>query len=104
MKTSISLLLSALALIASPVFADTPQHQHRQDHRLQQGVRTGEITRDEAKQLRQERRDIRQEEREYKSDGKLSREERKDLHQDLKDLSKDIYRDKHDGERRSRAR
>lgn len=114
MKTRISLLLSALVLISSQAFAEPPQRrahdpgvnarQDRQDHRIQQGVRSGEITRDEAKQLRQERRDIKQEERAYKADGKLTREERKDLHQDLNDLSKDIYREKHDGEKRPRVR
>jgi len=77
--------------------------QHRQEHRVEQGLRSGELTRQEAKGLRQEERGIRQEERAYKSDGKLTRAERKDLHRDLNQASKDIYREKHDDDKRPRA-
>jgi len=74
--------------------------QHRQNERIHQGVRSGELTKEEAKGLRQERREIRKEEREYKSDGKLTKDERKDLHQDLNKASRDIYQEKHDAEKR----
>jgi hypothetical protein len=74
--------------------------QHRQQHRIQRGVRSGELTKDEVKELASERRTIRQEERAYKSDGVLTRDERKDLHQDLNATSKNIYEEKHDAEKR----
>lgn len=74
--------------------------QHHQQHRVKQGVRSGELTHDEAKGLRHDRREIRQKEREYKSDGKLTRDERKDLHQDMNQASRDIYKEKHDAEKR----
>ncbi len=74
--------------------------QHHQQERIEQGVRSGELTRGEAKQLRQEERSARREEREYKSDGKLTRDERRDLHQDLNQVSRDIHDEKHDAERR----
>lgn len=74
--------------------------QHVQRDRIGQGVRSGELTKDEAKQLATEQRTIRQEERAYKSDGKLTKDERKDLHQDLNAASKDIYEQKHDAEKR----
>jgi len=51
--------------------------QHRQERRIEQGVRSGELTHQEAKGLRKEERNIRREERAFKSDGKLTRAERK---------------------------
>lgn len=74
--------------------------QADQRNRIQQGIRSGELTRGEARQLGAEQRTIRQEERQYKSDGVLTRAERKDLRQDLNVASKDIYNEKHDAERR----
>ena len=72
--------------------------QHSQQDRIAQGVRSGELTKDEAKGLRAEQRGIRQEERAYKSDGTLTRDERRDLHQDLSTASRNIYSEKHDAE------
>lgn len=77
------------------------RHQHRQEHRIKQGVRSGELTREETRALAQEQRAIRQEERAYKSDGKLTKEERKDLHQDLNQASRNIYQEKHDSDKRN---
>lgn len=74
--------------------------QADQRERIQQGIRSGELTRGEARQLGAEQRNIRQEERQYKSDGVLTGDERKDLRQDLRAASKDIYNEKHDAERR----
>ena len=74
--------------------------QADQRERIQQGIRSGELTRGEARQLGAEQRDIRQEERQYKSDGVLTKVERKDLQQDLNAASKDIYNQKHDAEQR----
>ena len=76
------------------------QRQRNEQHRITQGTRSGELTRDEAQGLRSEQRDIRQEERAYKSDGKLTRDERRDLHQDQNQASRNIYAEKHDDERR----
>jgi hypothetical protein len=72
--------------------------QHNQHDRIVQGVRSGSLTKDEAKGLRDEKRSIRQEERQYKSDGALTRDERKDLHQDLNAASRNVYNEKHDAE------
>lgn len=72
--------------------------QHNQHDRIAQGVRSGSLTKDEAKGLRDEQRSIRQDERQYKSDGTLSRDERKDLHQDLNAASRNVYNEKHDAE------
>jgi hypothetical protein len=76
------------------------QRQANQTGRIVNGVKTGELTHDEAQGLREGRREIRQTEQEYKSDGTLTREERVDLHQDLNAQSKDIYEARHNDVRR----
>ena len=76
------------------------RRQVNQSARVAQGVKTGELTQDEAQDLRTERRDIRETEQTYKADGTLTRDERVDLHQQLNEQSKDIYAEKHDEESR----
>lgn len=77
--------------------------EYHQDQRMKQGIRSGQLTREETRQLQQERRSIRQEERAYRADGSLNKAERKDLHQDLNQMSKDIYNEKHDAEVRPKV-
>lgn len=74
--------------------------QQNERGRIGQGIRSGELTRDEAQTLAAQQKAIRVQEREYKSDGVLTRDERKDLHQDLIRASRDIYTEKHDDEKR----
>jgi hypothetical protein len=108
-KSAVVLMVAALAAQASlsALAAERDpgvnHRQHRQEHRIEQGVRSGELTRQEAKTLRKEQRNIRREERAAKLDGKLTRAERKDLHRDLNRASKDIDREKHDGDKRPGA-
>jgi hypothetical protein len=71
------------------------QRQANQTGRIVNGVKTGELTQEEAQGLRDDRREIRQTEQEYKSDGSLTREERVDLHRDLNQQSQGIYEAKH---------
>jgi hypothetical protein len=82
---------------SSPAVRDpgVNQRQANQTGRIVNGVKTGELTKDEAQDLRAGRKDIRQTEHEYKSDGSLTRDERVDLHQDLQQQGKDIYDAKH---------
>ena len=96
--------LCGMAVVSTTLAADRSHdpkvnvRQRAQHERTQQGVRSGELTRDEAKSLHQDEKALREEERAYKSDGKLTSAERKDLHQDANQISKDINREKHDGE------
>jgi hypothetical protein len=76
------------------------RRQWNQTGRIMQGVRTGELTRSEATELRTEAKDIRQLEQGYKSDGSLTKDERQDLHQQLGQQSQEIYEEKHDDESR----
>ena len=103
-KTVVVLGLAAIGLNA---YADRGTHdpgvnarQNHQDERIKQGVKSGELTKREAKGLREERRDIKQLEKAYKSDGTLTRAERKDLHHELNQSSQEIYQQKHDAQTR----
>ena len=89
--------------VATPPAVRDPvvnQRQTNQTGRIVNGVKSGELTHDEAQELRDGRRDIRQTEQQYKADGALTRDERIDLHQDLNQQSRDIYEAKHDEETR----
>ena len=79
------------------------ERQHKQHGRMAQGVKSGELTRSEVKDLRGDQRDIRLEERQFKSDGKLTKDERQELHQDQKAASQEIYQEKHDDQARPKA-
>lgn len=96
------LLVSTSMLYAEPG-AHTPgasTRQHNQTHRINQGVKSGELTQDEAKDLRGDKREIRQQKRTAKSDGTVTGQERKDLHKSLNESSQNIYEEKHDTEKR----
>ncbi len=111
--------LSTLSMTALPAFAEYSSHHvytntqtrdpginHRQEQQgdgIRQGVRSGELTRVEARNLREERQRIAAKERQYKSDGHLSRAERQDLQHDLDALSRDIKHEKHDNQERYRG-
>ena len=96
--------LCGMAVVSTTLAADNPHspgvnaRQRTQHTRIQQGARSGALTRDETQSLRQDEKALREEERGYKSDGKLTAAERKDLHQDANHLSKEIDQEKHDGQ------
>ncbi len=80
--------------------ASVDGRQFDQHNRIEQGLRSGQLTRNEAHSLMSEQRDIRQEERQYRSDGMITRNERRDLQQDLNQASRNIYNETHDADRR----
>ena len=71
-----------------------------QSGRINQGVRSGQLTRSEAVKLRTDQKAIREEAQGYRADGVVTTEDRKDLQQDLNQSSKEIYQQKHDSEKR----
>jgi len=100
--------LAISAVLSVPAQAGTRDHhvnkrQHHQHARVAQGVKSGELTKAEAKDLRGDQKDIRAEEKEFKADGKLTKDERQELHQDQNAASKEIYQEKHDEQERPRA-
>jgi Skp family chaperone for outer membrane proteins len=109
--SAVVLTLAGVVAVASASQADANstrdphvnQRQHNQRERIQQGVRSGELTRRETGKLVEEQRDVRQLERAYKSDGTLTGAERRDLHHEQNQASRDIYRQKHDEQDRPPA-
>ena len=94
-------LVAALAITSiasaqthSPVIN---HREHRQERRINQGVRSGELTRNEARHLRGDERKIREDKRMAKADGHVTRGERRYLRHEENRTSRAIYRDKHNG-------
>jgi hypothetical protein len=91
---------AATVLMASALYAgtDDPRIQKReqnQEKRIDQGVKSGEVTPGEASRLEKEQAKIKQDEARMKSDGKLTKKERRKLKREQNKASKDIYRAKH---------
>lgn len=100
MKKNVVLAVFAVSLLAQSSWAGYVNKSRRhQPERINQGVRSGTLTRAETKDLRGDQKDLRQEERELRKDG-FTAEERKKMRQDRMAESKKIYQEKHDGENR----
>ena len=103
MKRLVSVLLSgALLLGLSAVsLAGINRREYREQQRIRQGIRSGELTRREAGRLEAEQARIRVSERNARRDGYISPRERARLDRELDRASRDIYRQKHDGQDRN---
>jgi len=98
-------MIAVSLLIAGSVLAQTntpvvTQRQENQNARINEGVKSGELTKREAGKLRAEQRAIRAEKRMAKADGKVTRAERAKLRRDQNKASADIYKEKHDAQKR----
>jgi uncharacterized membrane protein YebE (DUF533 family) len=102
MKTKV--LASAIVLFAlfTSASAQTIRQKGKNErHRIAQGVKSGELTKSEAKNLAQDQREIHQEVKAAKADGVVTKEERKDIKQDQRQTSRKIYRKKHNARDRN---
>lgn len=91
-----TIILAAAAVYAGPT--DDPIVQKReqnQEKRIEQGVKSGELTPREARKLEAQQAKIKQDETRMKSDGKLTKAERAKLTREQNRSSKNIYRKKH---------
>ena len=104
-----TLLVAALGLIASTSVASAydwdqtsriDRRQARQDYRIHEGVRRGEITRHEYRRLEREQAHIRHMERNAKADGYVSHYERDRIRAAQNSASRHIHNEAHDGNRR----
>ena len=91
------LLLSVIVMLLG-LSADTFAQGHRNRGRIRSGVRSGQLTRDEARVLREQQRQIRQQRRVYRSDGTITRAERRDIRHNRRDLGRQIRRERHDND------
>jgi len=101
MKTLNALLLVAIATLSAASFGQDKQSINtrlkNQNARINQGVRTGELTRNEARVVRTDDRLIHREEHLDRTTdkGHLTKSERNSLQKQLNNNSKRIYRLKH---------
>lgn len=100
MKAKILLSTIILALAISNADAQAAR-QVRQHKRIKQGVKSGELTRAEAVNLRKGQKEIREEKREAKADGVVTTEEKKEIRQDQRKESRKIFRKKNNARNRS---
>lgn len=106
MKRLVSIVLSSVFVLGLSIVATahTPyidRREHREQRRINQGIRSGELTRREAMRLQTGQARIRIAERYAKADGHVSRRERYRLGHMLDRSSRDIYRQKHDRQDRN---
>ena len=85
---------------AVPSAAAIDARQRNLELRIEQGFKSGHITRDEHQLLRRQADDIRREERRYMNDGQLSVDERRSLAAQLDRLARELDRQWRDADRR----
>lgn len=95
------LLVAALAITSvAQAQTHTPvvnQRQHKQERRINHGVRKGDLTRNEARNLRTREAKIAHDKKMAKADGKITLNERRHLRREENRTSRAIYRKKHNG-------
>lgn len=87
--------LAMFLIIAGNLQAQTVPANQR--HRIREGVRSGELTRNEARQLHSQEKDIRKDKKEARADGVVTPAERKEIRKDERSTNRNIYRKKHNG-------
>lgn len=100
-KMIFGLLLSGT--LCAPLFAQNviDQREKNQKARIRQGVKSGELTRNEARRLLKEEARIRSAERKAKSNGDITRKEARKLQRKLDKASRDINKQKNDNQDRN---
>lgn len=93
-------MLTATIASAHPNTPRVDRREARQSMRIRQGVRSGELTRGEARSLRAGQRHVHRMERRAKSDGHVSARERARLNHAQNRQSRHIWRLKHNGRSR----
>lgn len=101
----IQMLMGALviaaggAALAQPATPRIDQREVNQEKRIQQGVKSGELTPRETTRLQAEQGRIQKAETMAKADGKVTPKERERIEHMQNHASRDIAREKHDGQR-----
>ena len=100
---SVAGLVACSVLVSATVHAGTPvldQRQQQQKQRIKEGVRSGELTRPEARRLVRGQVELRKDERAAKADGVVTARERAKLQHEADQQSRRIYKQKHDAQDR----
>ncbi len=89
-----------MALSISNTNAQVVTDKPTSNQRIKQGIKSGELTRAEATNLRNDEKDLRQDVKEARKDGDVSRKERSEIRHDKKHLNRGIFRKKHNNRER----
>jgi hypothetical protein len=97
-------LCALLGLVAGIAFAQTAtpkvtKRQARQQARIYQGVKSGELTPREFNRLEKQEGKIAADKAKAKQDGVVTAQERARLHREQNAVSRHIYRQKHDAQK-----
>jgi hypothetical protein len=106
MRRIVSLLVAAVFVLGASAVSMAGSHgintrTYREQQRINQGIRSGELTRREAQRAQAGLAKIRIDERYARADGNVSPRERARLQRELNQESRFIYRQKHDGQVRN---
>ena len=106
-KMSMFLMIVVVTLFgAAGAFSQTrtpalDKRERNQQHRINQGVKSGKLTRAEAGTLERQEARIKTQEMFAKKDGQVTAAEHRKLHRELNHESHRIYRKKHNGRTQS---
>ena len=106
MRKALGVLLVALFILGASTVSMAGSHsinarERHQQQRINQGIRSGELTRREARRLEAGEARIRTDVRFARADGTVTPRERARLQRELNRESRSIYRQKHDGQDRN---
>jgi uncharacterized membrane protein YebE (DUF533 family) len=101
MKTTFLAAAIVFGAIFNHADAQVKQHAKNEHHRIKQGVKSGELTKKETRNLAHGQKEIHQDVKAAKADGVVTRDERKDIKQDQRQQSRKIYRKKHNNRDRN---
>lgn len=106
MRKIVSFLVAAVFVLGASAVSmagtrGINSREYREQQRINQGIRSGELTRREARQLEAGLARIRIDERFARLDGNFTPRERARLQRELTRESHAIYRQKHDGQDRN---
>lgn len=102
----LTLLVFALGLSTQFATAQTTTKakQIKQKERIEQGVKSGELTKKEAQKLKKGQKRIQQMKKKIKADGKITKKEKQRLKKAQKKQSDKIFKQKHDKQKRPKAK
>lgn len=91
---------SSLAQESNPRAAKASARQAAQHTRINQGIKSGELTKKEAKVLKVQQRDINRTKKRAKADGQVTREEKRKINRKQNRANRNIKRQKSDAQSR----
>jgi len=91
-------------MLVNPLFAKNTKHRKKlakQKQRIEQGIKSGQLTEEEANVLAAEQKKLQQMKEDIRSDQVVTPEERQKIKEATKEASQHIYDEKHDLETRN---